>query len=94
MAWIKEITDEETGQVVRYWEMFTIFYEHTKQLSTLRVGGWVNKEAYYEGKSPTIYRVYFISSGLAPQLASGAKAFVTQYALSQEEFSDAEVVNE
>lgn len=61
MAWIKEITDESTGAVATYWEMFTIFYEHTKS---------------------------------APQLANGAKAFVQQYALTQPEFSDAEVQNE
>jgi hypothetical protein len=92
MAWTKEIMAPDTGVVVQYREMLTIFYEHTKQMSTLRVGGWVNQEAFNQDREPVIIKTYFLPSGLAPQLADGAKNFVTEYAMAQEELEWAEVV--
>jgi hypothetical protein len=86
MGWIKEIEQVDTGVLVPYWEVISVFYSHKNQLSTLEVGGWASKEAYDDGKSPVMVKSWVIPSGLAPQLAAGAVAFVGGYAKSQPEF--------
>jgi hypothetical protein len=91
MAWIKEIEEENTSAVARYWQVISILYNHRSQKSVLEVGGWVSKDAYDNQKTPLMTRHWEIGSGLAPELAAGALAFVEGYALSQLEFQGAEI---
>lgn len=86
MAWIKQIADESTGAVAEYWEVIGVVYDHRSQISTLSVGGWVNKLHYNANRNPLLRREWIIPSGLAPQLAAGAVAFVSGYAKQQAEF--------
>lgn len=93
MAWTKEYVQQDTGLTIQgYWEVIGIEYQHQAQLSELKVGCWFSAQAYTDGKYPLTTKVYSIPSGLAPELAAGALAFVTQYAMSQPEFEGAEVV--
>lgn len=92
MAWIKQIEQQETGVVVSYWEVVSVYYNHKKQESLLEVAGWVSQQAYEDGKLPVINKSWQIPSGLAPQLAAGAVAFVSGYAKSQPEFEGWEAV--
>lgn len=86
MAWIKNIEDSSTGVVASYWEVISVYYNHKKQESLLEVGGWVSEQAYVDGKNPIMNKAWQIPSGLAPELASGAVAFVSGYAKQQPEF--------
>lgn len=86
MAWIKTIAHEAHGAEAHYWEVISVYYEHKRQLSILEVGGWVNAEAYNNGLSPLLTKIWEIPSGLAPQLATGAVQFVSGFAKSQPEF--------
>ncbi len=86
MGWLKQIEQVETGVVVGFWEVISVFYSHKNQISTLEVGGWVNKDAYDNGKQAVIIKSWHIPSGLAPELATGAVAFVSGYAKAQPEF--------
>jgi hypothetical protein len=86
MAWIKEIEQTDTGAVAAYWEVIGIQYNHRTQLSVLEVGGWVSQAHYSANKNPLFYKSWEIPSGLAPELAAGALAFVSSYARAQPEF--------
>lgn len=90
MAWIKNIEHVEFGAVASYWEVVSIQYDHRKQLSELKVGGWVSEQAYLDGKEPLIVKMWEIPSGLAPELSQGAITFVTNFAKSQPEFEGAQ----
>ena len=90
MAWLKDIEEQNTGAIASYWEVIGIQYNHRTQFSVLEVGGWVSEDAYTANKNPLIYKSWEIPSGLAPELAAGAIAFVTGYAMSQPEFEGAE----
>lgn len=92
MAWLKEFVDVDTGVAASYWEVIGIEYQHKQQISNLRVGLWVSEAAYNDGKSPIKVLAYSIPSGLAPELAAGALAFVSGYAKSQPEFEGWEEV--
>lgn len=86
MAWVKEIEQTETGVLVSYWEVISVYYSHKNQESILEVGGWVSESAYNDAKNPVIVKAWKIPSGLAPELAAGAVAFVSGYAKAQPEF--------
>jgi hypothetical protein len=90
MAWIKEIEQTDTGAVAAYWEVIGIQYNHRTHLSVLEVGGWVSEAAYTANKNPLFYKSWEIPSGLAPELAAGALAFVSGYARAQPEFEGSE----
>lgn len=89
MAWIKEIAHESHGAIASYWEVVSVYYDHRRQLSQLEVGGWVSAEAYANGLAPLLVKNWEIPSGLAPQLAAGAIAFVSGFAKQQPEFQGA-----
>lgn len=90
MAWIKTFTHPDTGAEGNFWEMETILYNHRTQLSELRVSVWVSATHYTNAKTPLHSISYVIPSGLAPQLASGAQAFVSGYVRSQPAFEGSE----
>lgn len=90
MAWFKDITEQNTGAVASYWQVISILYNHRTQKSVLEVGGWVSQAAYSENKSPLMTKYWEIPSGLAPELAAGALAFVEGYARQQPEFEGSE----
>lgn len=92
MAWIKEITHPDHGAVASFWETISIHYDKRRQLSTLQVGGWVGEQAYNDNLSPLLVKIYEIPSGLAPELASGAEAFIASYVRGQEEFEGSQDV--
>ena len=87
MAWTKEITCERTGIVASHWDTISVFYKKREQMSDLIAGGWVSKAAYDAGKEPVMIRNWFISSGLAPDLAAGADQFISDFAKAQAEFA-------
>lgn len=89
MAWIKEWEHPDNGSIGSYSEMETITYNNRTQLSEMSVSVWISAEAYNNNKSPLFTKIYIIPSGLAPELASGAKAFVQAYAKAQPEFEGA-----
>jgi len=86
MAWLKEYIDPDTGVSASYWEVIGITYQHREQLSELKVGLWSSADAYAANKATLRVKTYLIPSGLAPELATGALAFVSGYAKSQPEF--------
>lgn len=86
MAWLKEIAREDNAAVATYWEVISIYYDHAKQVSDLAVGGWVDQAAYDQGYQPLMTKNWVIPSGLAPELATGALAFVGGFAKNQPEF--------
>lgn len=90
MAWLKEIEEPNTGATAVYWEVMGIAYNHRTQVSVLEVGGWVSESHYTNNKSPLIVKYWEIPSGLAPELAAGALAFVGGYARAQPEFVNSE----
>ena len=90
MAWFKDIEEQNTGAVAAYWEVIGIQYNHRTQMSVLEVGGWVSQAHYSASKSPLITKFWEIPSGLAPELAAGALAFVSGYARAQPEFEGSE----
>jgi hypothetical protein len=92
MAWIKSYTLEDTGVVASYWEVIGIHYQHREQISALQVGLWISGDAYTQNKAPLQIKTYIIPSGLAPELAAGALAFVSGYAKAQPEFEGWEEV--
>lgn len=85
MAWIKNIEHPDNGAVATFWELIGVVYDHRAQTSVLTVGGWVSQEAY-ASKEPLMVKRWEIPSGLAPELAAGAVAFVSGYAKQQSEF--------
>lgn len=89
MAWIKQIAHPEHGASANYWEVISIYYDHKRQQSVLEVGGWVGQAEYDAGLSPLMTKIWEIPSGLAQQLAEGAIAFVSGYAMAQPEFEGA-----
>jgi len=89
MAWLKEIEIEETGVKALFWEKISIFYSHYDQKSVFKVGGWVSAAAYAARKLPLKEMTWEVPSGLAPELAAGADAFLTAYARAQPEFEGA-----
>lgn len=89
MAWIKEWVDPDNDSVGNFWETQTILYNHRTQLSEMTIGVWKDAAAYNANKRPLFTKSYIIPSGLAPQLAQGAKAFVQAYAKAQPEFQGA-----
>ena len=86
MGWCKTIEDEKTGVNVTFWEVISVVYNHREQQSDLCVGGWISKSAYDSNKDPAMVKNWTIPSGLAPELATGAVAFVSSYAKTQPEF--------
>lgn len=86
MAWIKSIAREDNGAVATYWEVISIYYDHSKETSDLAIGGWVDEEAYTNNLQPLMTKNWIIPAGLAPELAAGALAFVGGFAKNQEEF--------
>lgn len=86
MAWTKVIKHPSNGAEASYWEVISINYDHKSQLSMLQIAGWVDGQAYEDGLEPLIVKNWEIPSGLAPQLAAGAIAFITNFAKSQPEF--------
>lgn len=86
MAWIKSIKHPEHGAIALYWEVMTVLYDHQAQSSTLQAGGWVTKQDYDDGMAPLMVRRWEIPSGLAPELAAGAVAFISGFAKQQPEF--------
>jgi hypothetical protein len=86
MAWIKSIKNPQYGAIAEYWEVLSVYYNHRRQVSILEIGGWVDKAEYDNNSSPLLTRSYEIPSGLAPELAVGAVAFVSGYAKAQPEF--------
>lgn len=92
MAWLKSIPHPDFGVSVAFWEVLGVNYDHREQKSLPTVGGWNSQADYDAGKIPLMTKSYYIPSGLAPELAAGAVAFVTQYARAQDEFEGSEDV--
>jgi len=86
MAWIKEIVEENTGTVVSYWEVISVFYSHKDRQSDLVVGGWISKQAFDDKKDPVIVKSWGVPAGAAPELSAGAVTFVTNFARAQDMF--------
>lgn len=93
MAILKQLIQEETGVNVSYWDTISIFYSKIDSISILVVGGWINQKAHKDGLDPVMTRRYELPSGLAPQLAAGADAFVKAYVKSLPEFEGSHDVN-
>lgn len=86
MAWVKSIAREDNGAVATYWEVISVFYSHSEQKSLLMAGGWVDQNAYENNLQPLMIKEWDIPSGAAPDLATGAVAFVSGFAKAQPEF--------
>jgi hypothetical protein len=83
----KEI--EETGVEVNYWHEAELVYNMKTGIVVFTVEGFVNEEAYNEGKKPVVSKFYEIPEGTQPELAAAGKAFLINYVKNLPEFEGA-----
>lgn len=86
MAWIKKIEHQTHAAIASYWDSISVFWNKRIGTTQFIVGGWVNKQAYDEGKEPLMTFTWEIPSGSNQQLSAAAELFLESYAKRQPEF--------
>ena len=92
MPFLCDVTVEETGVVVGYWQETELVYNMKSGYVVFTINGYVDQAAYESGKQPVVSKLFEITEGTQPELAAAGKAFLLSYVRALPEFEGSEDV--
>lgn len=92
MPFLCDVTVEETGVVVGYWQEIELVYNMKSGYVVFTINGYVDQAAYEAGKQPVVSKFFEIPEGTQPELAAAGKAFLLSYVRALPEFEGSEDV--